>query len=390
MQLLHAFFHIFKTISLLSWYLESPHVAHLGKRLANCPHPTLACLQASQNALREYQECERQKLLDEMHQVQLREVQDKKHQAELTNNATLWKMRGEAPPVYVDQRTFITNNINNNIPFYNFCPNDINPAQFFKNLERNCDSLHKLNQLDSKSKETWLRAAEMASLSGKQIPPVLAIDAPDSSTAHDEWSPWFHAQSGISLDIVETHIVTSPKGFLELLCMFLLVAWLVRWLYSKLLRLITWLLYKPAKSVHTEHKAETDKPVQPDHPAQSHQTAQPASPAQFEQVAQRPQTPQAEDSSTTFPEVTTIRRLELRRLKEQANGNNGRENAERMLGSRIEELMQEDLLGEWFTQGMPIRPANAEVVDRTIQAVDAAQRGQGPRRRVELDEQDEL
>ena len=54
------------------------------------------------------------------------------------------------------------------------------------------------------------------------------------------------------------------------------------------------------------------------------------------------------------------------------------------------QLMQEDLLGEWFTHGMPVRPANAEVVDRTIQAVEAEQRGQGPRRRVDLDEQDEL
>ncbi|KAL1608159.1 hypothetical protein SLS60_003098 [Paraconiothyrium brasiliense] len=142
------FFHILRSISLVSWYLESPHVARIGQRLANCPYPTLACIEASQNALRNYQktlalraECERQNRLDQLYQNELREVQDKKYQAELVKNATLWKTKGEAPPVFIDQRT-----INNNLlQFNNFCPNDINPALFFKNLERNCDNLHKLN-----------------------------------------------------------------------------------------------------------------------------------------------------------------------------------------------------------------------------------------------------
>ncbi|KAL1608158.1 hypothetical protein SLS60_003097 [Paraconiothyrium brasiliense] len=135
------------------------------------------------------------------------------------------------------------------------------------------------------------------------------------------------------------------------------------------------LFFKPAKSVH-DQSAQTDELVQSDQPAQSEQDVE--------------QDQSAELDDPTQPPVTTVRTFELRRLRREANGNTARANATRMLRQRIEEMMQEDLLGEWFTHEMPLRPANAEAVGRLRQAVDQQQRNLAARRRVDLEEEDEL
>ncbi|KAL5459411.1 hypothetical protein PMIN06_002754 [Paraphaeosphaeria minitans] len=52
MELQHIIFQVFKALSLVSWYLESPQTASFGKVLANCNDFSLACLEAGQNSLR--------------------------------------------------------------------------------------------------------------------------------------------------------------------------------------------------------------------------------------------------------------------------------------------------------------------------------------------------
>ncbi|KAF2446608.1 hypothetical protein P171DRAFT_512373 [Karstenula rhodostoma CBS 690.94] len=381
MELRGILFQIIRSISLVSWYLDSPHVARLGRHLANCPHNSLACLEAGQHALRTYQqnragwaECYRQQKLEEGRELRMRELKNDPYFNELFRNATEWKARGGTVPVvfnYFDNTTIIE--------FNNFCPNDMSPSLLLQKLKQDCDKLYGLSdlQLDAATKALLLADAQAEVSSLKGIPPVLSIDAPLLFSNHYERFVLFLARSGIDIDGIRGYSTRHPETFLLSTAVFVIGVFCI-------IRFLLWCLYKlfrfckPSKVLQSNERAWSDQPNRRNKPAQDHraqfqipspvrrpiQADQPLRRHQPETAlsprpkqAPRPSQPTHSEASDTVPASTThIETSELEHLRKQASDTGGLTNATNLIADAVE--------GKSRKQGHPVRENNRDMVKR--------------------------
>lgn len=58
MQFGHFLFQVLKTLSLITWYMDSPQTTSHGMRIANCTSFSLGCIEAGQDAVRNLKRCQ--------------------------------------------------------------------------------------------------------------------------------------------------------------------------------------------------------------------------------------------------------------------------------------------------------------------------------------------
>lgn len=368
MKLQYIIFQIVKSLSLISWYFDSPQTANFGKKLANCNEYSLACLEAGQNALRVYhqekadlEKCQRLERLAEIDANRAQEQLDQEQARKMEHVMSVWNQLGG---------TFHVTYIDNSQHLYIYggdwlteLPPNMSFEELLRALKAQCGKLS-----DS------MRIEPPKTMSQKN--PPRSIDPPGTYPLSDSrWKAFIEEHAGISPDVVWDNILSNLWFWVPTVIVFFLGFLVAAGVVLRLVFRTYWGLGKLYRHcfgpLQNNELSQTGRPTQVNQAAQPHQQTEPASPApgresakahhaqqpdnfsprdQLHQPTSTPSSVSPEQAlrsrQPTQPEVpdtvtvstTLVETSELELLRKQANDMRGYTNANKIVTNAIEKV----------------------------------------------------